>query len=88
MRGNAEAQWKNSAFHDMQFADFAVADAGLDGEGVGFQVDVVAVRKSLHLQFGHDFRAKLFDPGAEHISRKLSPALIPSAATQTCEATS
>ena len=31
---------------------------------------------------------KLFDPGAEQISRKLSPGDIPSAATQICEATS
>ena len=49
-----------SAFHDVQFADLVVADAGLDGEGVGFQVDLVALGQILRFQFGHDFVSQLF----------------------------
>ena len=50
-----------SSFHDVKFADFAVADARLNRKRMRFQVGAVAVRQPLLFQLGHGFRAQMLD---------------------------
>ena len=58
-----------SAFHDMEGADFAVADGALHLERVGFQVGIRARAEPLPSQLGGDLRANGLDPVAFRFGR-------------------